>query len=54
MNHIFGNCKSLTKINLSNFNTNKDVNMTNIFLGCLSLKKDGVITNNDEILKQLI
>ena len=51
---MFGNCKSLTNINLSNFNTNKNVNMTNIILGCVSLKKDGVITYNDEILKQLI
>ena len=34
---MFYNCKSLKKLNLSNFDTNKVTDMSNIFFGCSSL-----------------
>ena len=36
-NNIFFNCKTLTNINLSNFNTNNATNMNGMFCGCSSL-----------------
>ena len=35
---MFGDCKLLTNINLSNFNTNNVTNMNSMFYGCSSLK----------------
>ena len=35
---MFGDCKLLTNINLSNFNTNNVINMNGMFYGCSSLK----------------
>ena len=35
---MFGDCKLLTNINLSNFNTNNATNMNGMFYGCSSLK----------------
>ena len=34
---MFSECKLLTNINLSNFNTNKVINMRYMFFGCSSL-----------------
>ena len=36
---MFSNCKSLNKLNLSNFNTNKVKNMNKMFENCESLIK---------------
>ena len=36
---MFSNCKSLNKLNLSNFNTNKVEYMNNMFENCESLIK---------------
>ena len=36
---MFGDCKLLTNINLSNFNTNNATNMNGMFYGCSSLTK---------------
>ena len=53
MSDMFIYCESLTKINLSNFNTQNVMDMGWMFHGCSSLKKQNVITN-DEILLQEI
>ena len=37
MSGMFSGCKSLTNINLSNFNTQNVENMSNTFLTCESL-----------------
>ena len=37
MSCLFKGCKSLTNINLSNFNTNKVTNMSGMFYECSSL-----------------
>ena len=36
---MFSGCSSLEELNLSNFNTNKVINMSAMFLGCSSLKE---------------
>ena len=38
-NYMFEGCKSLTNLNLSNFNTQNVTDMTNMFYGCNSLTK---------------
>ena len=53
MSDMFNNCSSLTNINLSNFNTQNVTNMLCMFNNCKSLKKNGVITNDKNILKEL-
>ena len=50
MASMFSGCKSLTNIDLSNFNTQNVTDMSFMFSGCDSLKKKNVITNNEEIL----
>ena len=47
---MFCGCKSLTNINLSNFNTQNVTNMINMFSYCYSLKKKNVIANDNKIL----
>ena len=42
---------SLTNINLSNFNTQNVTNMSCMFYGCVSIRKENVITNDKKILK---
>ena len=37
MNNTLDGCSSLIFLNLSNFNTNKVINMNNMFDGCSSL-----------------
>ena len=51
MIEMFRGCISLTNINLSNFNTQNVTNMSGMFDGCSSLKKQNVITNDKKILK---
>ena len=51
-NHIFYGCKSLTNINLSNFNTQNVTNMSFMFRGCETLQKDNIITNDNKILQE--
>ena len=48
---MFSGCKSLTNINLSNFNTQNVTNMSDMFSGCKSLKKKNIITKDKKILK---
>ena len=53
MSCIFLGCTSLTSINLSNFNTNNVVDMGGMFNGCEKLNKNGIITKDIMILKEL-
>ena len=48
---MFCNCSSLTSLNLSNFNTNNDTNMSYMFYG-VNMKKCKLICENDKILKE--
>ena len=50
---MFYECSSLTNINLSNFNTNKVTDMSNMFIGCGKLNRNGIITKDKKILKEL-
>ena len=50
---MFGDCKLLTNINLSNFNTNNVINMSGMFYECEKLNKNCVITKDKKILKLL-
>jgi len=50
---MFSGCSSLTKIDLSKFNTRNNTGMRNIFNGCSSLKKKNVITNDEKILQEI-
>ena len=46
---MFSGCKSLTNLDLSNFNTIKVINMGMMFAGCDSLSKENIITNDTKI-----
>ena len=50
---MFSGCSSLTNINLSNFNTNNDTDIQNMFKGCSKLRKENVITKDEKILNGL-
>ena len=50
---MFYKCKSLTNIDLSNFNTQYVNNMEYMFCECISLKKENVIVNDNRIIKEL-
>ena len=52
MSYMFYECNSLISLDLSNFNTQNVTNMYNIFYDCNSIKKENIITKNDEILKE--
>ena len=47
---LFSDCESIITIDLSNFNTNNVTNMSNMFPGCKSLKKENIITKDKRIL----
>jgi len=47
---MFSGCKSLTNLNLSNFNTQNVTNMNAMFYNCKSLKKENIITKDNKIL----
>ena len=49
---MFYDCKSLTNLDLSNFNTQNVTNMGEMFSGCNSLKKDHIITKDKKILEE--
>jgi len=38
MNHMFSHCSSLIKLNIPNFDNKKEINTTDMFYGCSSLK----------------
>jgi surface protein len=40
MNHMFYGCSSLEELDLRSLNTDKVVNMNDMFYKCLSLKKN--------------
>ena len=43
MSLMFSGCESLTNIDLSNFNTQNVINMSDMFYGCYSLIKKNFI-----------
>ena len=51
---MFGDCKLLTNINLSNFNTNNVTNMSGMFAGCSSLKKENIIIKDKNSLNKML
>ena len=51
---MFYGCSSLSNLNLSNLNTQKVTNMKDIFKGCNSLKKDHIITKDNNILENFM
>ena len=55
MSGMFFSCKSLEPIDLSSFNTTNVKDMSCMFYGCYSLKKENVVIKNkeDKILKEL-
>ena len=46
MSGMFRDCSSLTKIDLSNFNTKNVIDMAQMFAGCSSLRKENIITKD--------
>ena len=50
--YMFYDCNSLTNLNLSNFNTQNVTNMSDMFRGYDSLKKNNIITNDNKILNK--
>ena len=52
-NCLFSECNCLSNINLSNFNTQNVIDMSDMFYYCSSLKKQNVITNDKKILLKL-
>ena len=48
--YMFYDCYSLISLDLSNFNTQNVTNMSGMFAGCNSLKKENIITKDDKIL----
>ena len=52
-NHMFYECRSLTNLNLSNFNTQNVTDMSGMFYGCKSLKKEKIISKDNKILNKL-
>ena len=53
MSFMFNNCSSLTKIDLSNFNTQNVTDMRWMFSDCSSLRKENIITKDLRIKDQL-
>ena len=50
MEYMFYDCKSLTNLNLSNFNTQNITNMIDMFENCISLTN--LITKDNKILEE--
>ena len=50
---MFYDCKSLTNINLSNFNTQKVINMEYLFNGCSSLTNINLSNFNNQNLTNM-
>ena len=53
MRAMFYGSSSLNNLDLSNFNTQNVIDMSCMFEGCSSLKKNNVITNDNKILELL-
>lgn len=53
MSNMFQNCKSLTSINLSNFNTKACINMQGMFYGCQSLRTLDVSSFDTEAVNNM-
>ena len=51
MSAMFEYCNSVIRLDLSNFNTQNVIHIFNIFWGCISLKKENIITQDNKILK---
>ena len=51
---MFGDCKLLTNINLSNFNTNNVTNMYHMFYNCKNLKKENISIKDENSLKRIL
>ena len=51
---MFYECSSLTNINLSNFNTQYVTDMSDMFWGCKSLKKENIICKDKKIEKNFM
>ena len=51
MASMFSGCKSLTNLNLSNFNTQNAKEMYMMFFNCKSLDKNKIITKDNKILE---
>ena len=50
--YMFCECELLNNIDLSNFNTNNVTNMSYMFRGCSSLKKENIIIKDKNSLKK--
>ena len=50
MNRMFSDCRTLTNLNISNFDTQNVKDMNNMFLGCFSLKRENIILKDYKIL----
>ena len=53
MSWMFSGCKNLKVLNLSNFDTNKVIDMSDMFYGCSSLNTITVNNNNNGIKEQI-
>ena len=53
MEWMFCGCKSLAKIDLSNFNTQNVTNMKYMFYGYKSLNKENVVLSDNKIMQEL-
>ena len=53
MSFMFDGCKSLSNLNLSNFNTQNVTNMSSMFHECKSLKNNKVLIKDDKLKKEL-
>ena len=54
ISYLFNGCKSITKIDFTNFNTQNLNKVAGLLSFCDSLKKKNVITSNNQILEELI
>ena len=52
MGHMFSSCSSLKELNLSNFNTNKVINMKYMFKYCMNLETIDISTFKTDNVKK--
>ncbi len=50
---MFLKCKSLKKLNLANFNAKNVMDDEDLFFGCVSLKKENLICNDQRVLSSI-
>ena len=53
MSCMFLECKSLTELDLSNFDTRNVIEMHSFLKGCVSLNKSKIVTNDKKILEEI-